>query len=144
MAEERKSHLKEIVVAVVVALLVGSSAPWWWQALFGDDGGANGNDDGTPVVSLSCRDPALSLSRGTGPSGTAVVVRGSGFPSDESVGLRFHTEALPPARTDADGAFEVEVVIPGTFDVFAPQRFDIRASTSPTICSESTPFELTR
>lgn len=142
MAEERESggHLKQILAGVVVALLVGGSAPWWWTEIFGN-GSDNGPNGGT---SSHCDDPAVSLSRGAGPSGTEVVVRGSGYPADEAVEVRFHTEALPPARTSTDGTFEVDIVVPGTFDPFAPKQFEIRATTTPTVCFDSAPFELTR
>lgn len=146
MAEQRRSYVKEIVVAVVIALLAGGSAPWWWAALFDNSpqpppNGPTGN--GIHTGGLPCEDPSISLSRGTGPSGTQVVVRGSGFPADEAVDVRFSTEALPPARTDTDGTFKVEVVVPGTFDAFAPQQFEIVATTTPTVCFDSAPFQLT-
>ena len=103
------------------------------------------SDPGRPSPSngLPCVDASISLSRGAGPSGTEVVVRGRGFPSDEAVKIRFHTEELLPSRTDASGAFEVEVVIPGTFDPFAPQQFTLSAVTTATVCSASVPFQLT-
>lgn len=147
MAEERTSYFKQIVAAIVIALVAGGTAPWWWTALFDDSGGSNSNHQGNGTIPdgpvFECQDPSISLSRGSGPSGTHVVVRGSGFPSDEAVEVRFHTEALPPARTDGEGSFEDEVVIPGTFDAFAPQQFEISATTKPTVCSDSTPFALT-
>jgi hypothetical protein len=104
--------------------------------------GGNGPSP-SPSNGRPCDDASISLSRGSGPSGTEVVVSGGGFPSDEAVRLRFHTEELLPSRTDAGGAFEVEVVIPGTFDPFAPQQFTLSAVTSPTVCAGSAPFELT-
>ena len=101
-----------------------------------DGGGTVGMDNlGGP-----CDDPQLSLSDGSGPSGTEVVVRGSGFPGREDVDLRFHTESLTPARTDDGGNFEVNVRIPGSFDPFAPQQFDIVASAD--ACSDNIAFQL--
>jgi hypothetical protein len=143
MTDERgpRSHLKEIVTAVVIALLASGTAPWWWNELFGNE---RPPENGPNEVTLPCEDPSVSLSQGTGPSGTEVVVRGSGFPSDEAVEVRFHTEALRPARTSTDGTFEVNIVVPGTFDVFAPGQFEIRATTTPTVCFDSAPFQLTR
>jgi hypothetical protein len=146
MANGQKSYVKEIVAAVVIAVLAGGSAPWWWSALVGDGSqqpSGNGPIDNGPGDGFPCEDPSISLSRGSGPSGTEVVVRGRGFPSDESVEVRFHTEDLPPARTDPEGNFEVNVVIPGTFDAFAPQQFSLGATTKPTICSDTAPFDLT-
>jgi hypothetical protein len=104
----------------------------------GGDGPSPSPSNGQP-----CADASISLSRGSGPSGTEVVVTGRGFPSDEAVRLRFHTEELLPSRTDAGGDFEVTVVIPGTFDPFAPQQFTVSALTTPTVCSASVPFQLT-
>jgi hypothetical protein len=92
--------------------------------------------------SRPCADPQLSLSTGSGPSGTSVTVAGSGFPSARSVELRFHTEQLAPARTDEAGDFRVDVRIPGTFDPFAPQQFEITAVTLG--CHDSVPFQLQR
>jgi hypothetical protein len=87
-----------------------------------------------------CDDPRLSLSDGSGPSGTQIVVSGSGFPGDRNVELRFHTEALAPARTDDEGSFEADVRIPGTYDPFAPRQFDIVATAN--VCSQRAPFQL--
>jgi len=96
----------------------------------------------SPSVPTGTCEPGLSLSQGSGPSGTTVVVTGTGFPSGESVELRFHTEVLLPAQTDAEGGFSVPVVIPGTFDFTAPSQLSITATTSPTVCSKSVPFGL--
>jgi hypothetical protein len=137
------SHLKQIITGVVVALLVGGTAPWWWTELFGN-GQSEPNGPPANGNSLPCSDPSISLSRGTGPSGMELAVRGSGFPSDEAVELRFHTEALLPSRTQTDGTFAVDIVVPGTFDVFAPTQFEITATTTPTVCSDSAAFELTQ
>lgn len=90
-----------------------------------------------------CDDPSLSLSTGSGGSGTEVTVRGSGLAPDEEVDLRFHTEALVPARTDASGDFSADITIPGTFDAFAPRQFSLSATTTPTVCSADASFELT-
>ncbi len=107
---------------------------------------------GTPPPSTSerpshagpCVNPKISLSKGKGSSGTKVTITGTGFPSLADVTTRFHTEAMAPARSDEKGTFEGKVVIPGSFDPFAPQQFDIVASTtSPTVCNASTPFQLT-
>jgi hypothetical protein len=89
-----------------------------------------------------CSDPQVSLSAGAGPSGTEVNVTGSGFPADEDVELRFHTELLTPTRTDDSGHFEVTIRVPGSFDAFAPQQFEINARAA--ACSIQSPFQLTR
>ena len=92
---------------------------------------------------FGCAAPTLSLSKGSGPSGTHVVVSGSGFPANEPVEMRFHTELLPPSQTGPDGTFQVEIVVPGTFDSFVGQQFTISAVTSPSICHKEAPFKLT-
>lgn len=97
----------------------------------------------TDGFTAPCDDPTLSLSKGSGPAGTVVSVRGGGFPGDERVELRFHTEALVPARTDAEGTFLVDITVPGTFDAFAPSQFEISATTRPTICTSGATFRLT-
>jgi hypothetical protein len=141
---ERRSYVKEILVALVVAIVAGGSAPWWWSAIFDSKPAESSKQQEEIKDFRPCRDPSLSLSRGSGPSGTHVTVRGRGYPSDEEVDVRFHTEALPPARTSDEGEFSDDVVIPGTFDAFAPQQFEIRAVTRPTICSDAAPFQLTK
>ena len=99
----------------------------------------------TPTPSIrQCGEPSLSLSKGSGPSGTRITVKGSGFPSHESVELRFHTEEMLPERTDSSGQFSASVTIPGTFDFAAPFQFYIQALTSPSGCSGTTPFRLTK
>jgi hypothetical protein len=94
--------------------------------------------------SAICSDQHVSLSRGSGPSGTEVTVTGTTFPADQQVTLEFSTEELPPARTDDHGRFQVTVVIPGTLDAFAPRQVAIIATTTPDVCFDSEPFELTR
>jgi hypothetical protein len=95
-----------------------------------------------PPVTDFCDEPQLSLSRGSGSSGTQVVISGAGFPNQRTVELRFHTEVLAPARTDGEGRFEGQVRIPGTFDPFAPQQFGIVARVG--ACHATVPFLLER
>ena len=109
---------------------------------FGPFGGSS--DDPTPHPPAACTDATPSLSKGTGPSGTQVTVTGSGFPGDRDVDLRFHTEAMAPAHSDAEGHFKAHVTIPGTFDFAAPAQFDIVATTAGGGCFASRPFQLTR
>jgi len=87
---------------------------------------------------------SLSISRGTGPSGTEIRVSGRGFGGQELVEISFHTELIATARTDDDGIFRrVPARIPGSFDVFAPVQFDIRATGRSTVRSARVPFLLT-
>jgi hypothetical protein len=103
---------------------------------------ASGPDPRSPAG--TCSGPKISLSKGKGPSGTKVTITGRGFPSNADVETRFHTEAMAPASSDENGAFESRVVIPGSLDPFAPQQFEISATTtSPAVCSARAPFRLT-
>lgn len=157
MADGGRSYIREIVVAVAIALLAGGSAPWWISALFDNDDDSESQTAEPPEATRAntgglpdlpdlgeCSKPSISLSRGAGPSGTRVTVSGRGFAADTEVELNFHTEALPPSRTGSEGTFSQEVVIPGSFDAFAPQQFQIRALSKGPICSDDAPFQLTR
>jgi len=142
VADSSSNTVKGIVGAIIVALVASGTSPWWWNALFNRGDGSNvvpSSDH--PTIGLICDSPTLSLSRGSGPSGTEVIVTGKGFPPDRDIDLKFHTEDLAPAQTDGQGTFEANVVIPGTFDAFAGQQFQITATT--TGCFKSTPFQLT-
>ena len=128
-------------IAAILTFLVGIDVVDWPPSSQPDgSNGASSNDDwGGQIPDGPC-DPEISLSRGSGPSGTETVVSGSGFPADTRIDIRFHTEAMAPGRTDSNGSFQTEVVIPGTFDAFAPQQFEITASA---VCAARAPFELT-
>jgi hypothetical protein len=138
MAGEGTNSVKGIIGAIVVALVASGTSPWWWNALFSHDTGGTTN---TPSSDFVCDSPTLSLSQGAGPSGTSVVITGKGFPPNRDVDIKFHTEDLAPAATDEQGSFEDTVVIPGTFDAFSGQQFQITATTMG--CFKSTPFQLT-
>jgi len=70
---------------------------------------------------------------------------GTGFDAREQVEIRFHTELIATAEGDCDGAFSgVHARIPGTFDAFAPQQFEITATGKSSARSASAPFQLTR
>lgn len=129
-------HPALVLLAALAAL--ATILTFVFTVVLDDDGGSDGPEGG----SAFCDDPQLSLSDGSGPSGTEIVVSGSGFPGDRNVDLRFHTEALAPGRTDGEGSFEASVRIPGTFDVFAPQQFSITATAN--VCSQDAPFQLER
>jgi hypothetical protein len=89
--------------------------------------------------------PTLSVSRGSGPSGTQITLSGSGFEGGEVITIRFHTETIATAQADSNGAFSgVQARIPGSFDAFAPQQFDIVAVGQSSSRSAQVPFMLTR
>ena len=146
MADGRTSYTKQVIAGIVIALAAGGSAPWWLSALLNHNdgtGGGGGGGGGHVVENQTCGNASISLSQGSGPSGTQIVITGTGFPSNEAVDVIFSTEALAPARTDDQGGFRDEVVVPGTFDAFAPQQFSITATTKPTVCFDDAPFQLT-
>ena len=121
------------VAAILTFLFTYGPLTWPWA----------GQSTAPPASTGSCHDPHLSLSQGSGPSGTKVTVTGTGFPGSEHIEVSLHTEAMAPALSDGNGAFSDDVVIPGTLDTFAPMQFDIvAASTSG--CSAHTPFGLER
>jgi hypothetical protein len=102
---------------------------------------------GAPVhVSAPVQGTAtLSVSSGSGPSGTEITLSGTGFGGSEKVDIRFHTEAIATARADGSGMFSgLRARIPGSLDAFAPQQFDIVATGESTERSASVPFQLTR
>ena len=87
----------------------------------------------------------LSVDRGSGPSGTRLVFSGQGFGKNETVEIRFHTDLIATVRTDGDGAFvDARARVPGSFDVFAPQTFEITASGRSSAQSARVPFSLTK
>jgi hypothetical protein len=89
--------------------------------------------------------PTLSTSRGSGPSGTVIMLSGAGFSGGEVVDIRFQTEAIATAQADTSGAFSgVQARIPGSFDAFAPQQFEIVAVGRSSARSAQVPFTLTR
>ena len=137
--------IKGILVLSAVAGIIGVMAQLKVWPFDGAPGPAPSTGRPTPPGGgvPTCQSPALSLSKGSGPSGTHVVVNGTGFPSNQSVEMRFHTELLAPSQTSADGSFKVEIVVPGTFDSFIGQQFTIRAVSTPSVCSKDAPFKLT-
>jgi hypothetical protein len=85
---------------------------------------------------------SIGLSVGRGPSGTEVTVTGHGFAVNEVVEIRFHTEQIGTAQVDGAGTFSQNVRVPGSFDVFAPQQFDIVATGNSSARSARAPFQL--
>lgn len=109
------------------------------------DGSGEGDPPEVPDPLGSCDPrvkPSLSLSVGSGPSGTELTVSGQDFCPDEQVVIDFHTEQIQVAQTDADGVFSVDARIPGTFDFTAPSQIDIRVRGQGGRFA-TTPFQLT-
>lgn len=133
----------------LVAALITLAAALIQVGAFGDfrlpgpvivEPGGGGSQQGPGSCNAAMVEPALSLSVGSGPSGTEVTVSGSGFCPDADLEILFHTETVQFARTDADGAFSVGATIPGTFDFSAPMQYQIIATGAGTA---RTPFALT-
>jgi hypothetical protein len=57
-------------------------------------------------------EPHIELAPGSGPPGSRVTVTGTGFPAGADVEITFHLTKIGETRSDASGAFEVEVRIP--------------------------------
>ena len=67
-----------------------------------------------PVASIFASAPTLSMSPASGPAGTSVTVRGSGFPSKVKVQLTWDGDPtnMPRASTNVRGAFSATLTIP--------------------------------
>jgi hypothetical protein len=123
------------VVATILAIIVSLNQ----LGVFGDQ-----RIPGLPGADVA-QAASLSISRGSGPSGTIVTLRGSGFEPGETVQLRFHTDEIATAHVGRHGGFRgVHARIPGSFDVFAPMQFEIVASGTSSAKSAEVPFELTQ
>ena len=107
----------------------------------GGDPGGGGAGGGSPLGG----DAKLSVSKGTGDSGTEIELRGSGFAPNETVEVLFHVDAIATTRADANGAFrDLRARIPGTYDFMAPYQFRIFALGQSSQRSATVPFELTK
>ncbi len=94
---------------------------------------------GRPVTTTPA---TIALSLGEGKSGTPFVVTGRDFEADELVEISFHTQSVAIAQTDSAGAFTVNATVPGTFDAFGGQQFDIVAVGRSSVKSARAPFKL--
>jgi hypothetical protein len=84
----------------------------------------------------------ITISPTSGPSGTSITVRGSGFDPNETVEIRFHTSQLATKVTDSRGSFSgVVIKVPAGL----PKRFpfSVVATGRRSIKSASAPFEIT-
>jgi IPT/TIG domain len=97
--------------------------------------GGKGGDSTGPAT--------ISLSRGSGPSGTEVTVKGSNFSAGEEVTIRISGEEIGVATVGSDGTFEQSVTIPGSFDAYGSQQHQITATGNTSIKTASRPFRIT-
>lgn len=86
----------------------------------------------------------ISLSKGTGPSGTQITVSGRNFTPGEEVRVRFATTEMGRAVADAQGQFTLGVRIPGNQDPFAPIQVHIVATGLQSVKSADAVFTLTK
>lgn len=86
----------------------------------------------------------IGLSVDTGRSGTEVTVAGQNFAAGEEVRIRFHTEEIGSAFADSTGSFVLVVKIPSSYDMFAPQQFDVVATGQRSVETDRRPFNLTK
>jgi len=99
---------------------------------------------GGPAASNPNATASISLSVGSGRSGTPVTVTGQNFAPGEEVTIRFQVDEVGSAIVDSGGRFSTRIRIPGSYDVFAPKQFDISADGKTSIKHASRPFQLTR
>lgn len=86
---------------------------------------------------------SISLSNGTGPSGTQITVTGQNFTPGEEVTVRFATTEMGRAIADAQGRFSLDARIPGNMDPFAPRQVTIVATGRQSVKSADAVFALT-
>jgi hypothetical protein len=86
---------------------------------------------------------SISLSRGSGPSGTEVTVSGSNFAAGEEVTIRFQNDPVGSATAGSDGTFEQTITVPGSYDVLGTRQYVIVATGRTSIKTASRPFRLT-
>jgi len=86
---------------------------------------------------------SISLSDGSGPSGTELTVSGENFQPGEEVKISFATTEMGRAVADNDGRFELSVTIPGNQDAFGSHQVDIAANGQQSIKHADAPFQLT-
>jgi hypothetical protein len=86
---------------------------------------------------------ALFLSKESGPGGSTLNVSGEGFAPGETIEIRFHTESVATTRADAGGGFaNVQITVPPSFSVFAPQQFSLIATGRTSLRSAMAPFTI--
>jgi hypothetical protein len=87
---------------------------------------------------------AISLSKGTGPSGTQITVSGQNFTPGEEVRVRFAATDMGRTVADSRGMFTLNVRIPGNQDAFAPKQVNIVATGLQSAKSADASFALTK
>ena len=88
-------------------------------------------------------DTEIYLNKLSGPSGTEVLVSGTGFGKNERVTIRFHVDEVGSTRTDSSGKFaNVAITVPD-MPGSGPQQFSIIANGESSVSHARTPFTLT-
>jgi hypothetical protein len=144
-----ESRSVAVTVAVIGAAATLGAALIANSARDGGDGGGGAAPANNPPIPdpgeivAPGKSAEVFLSRDSGPGGSTVLVSGAGFRAGERIVLRFHTEQIGSTTAGQSGGFErVEVTIPTSFSVFAPQQFSIRATGQTSIRSAEAPFTI--
>lgn len=88
------------------------------------------------------REAVITLSRTSGPPGTALTISGSGFAAGEQVEIEFHATSLRKVRADAGGSFSsIDIQVPSDWKFKG--QFDIRASGGTCLNTVSEAFQVT-
>ena len=101
--------------------------------------------DSEPTVPKSgptLSEASISLSKNSGPPGTAVNISGKGFTPGETIVIRFHTRELKRVSADGQGTFSGESVqVPSDWSFKG--QFQFIASGVTSIKSATMPFQVT-
>ena len=128
------------LIAAILSVLTGTFALLAQLGAFGDFRIPFLPGKAVPAVITGAT--TISLSKGQGPSGSAIVVSGTGYAAGEQISILVHTETIALARADSAGAFEVNAKIPGTFDAFGTQQMSITALGTSSARHARAPFQL--
>jgi len=126
----------------VLAAVVGTAATV--LALFGfnssspTSGTSNGSPNGSvsqplptpPISSFHTYQPRLSLDPSSGPAGTSVTAKGTGFASDSLVQVFFSGGLVGQGTSDENGSVTISFMVPSEFSNFAGTQITVSASDS--------------
>ncbi len=128
------------LIAAILSVLTGAFALLAQLGAFGDFRIPFLPGKAAPAVITG--ETTISLSKGQGPSGSTLVVSGSGYSAGEQISILFHTETIALARADSAGTFEATAKVPGTFDAFGTQQLTITAVGNSSARHARAPFQL--
>jgi hypothetical protein len=122
-------------VATVVGLVVGlsgsnssSSTP---VATNGTTYGLNSQSVPTPTIpTFQAYQPRLSLDPSSGPAGTSVTAKGTGFAPNSLVQVYFQGGLVGQKTSNKDGYVMISFVVPSMFSNFPDTQFTVSAADS--------------